>query len=109
MLSSIGYGFGYGSPERIAEGIHVHDDVREARAEKVRENRLRRMAKRQGLDLVKFRVRDPRALDYGRWLVVDPFTNSIVAGEPGYMGLDDVEAFLTETTAEQRRAEKAAA
>ena len=33
--------------------------------EKVRENRLRRMAKRQGLHLVKNGRRDPRAIDYG--------------------------------------------
>lgn len=39
-------------------------------SEKVHENRLRRMAERQGYTLVKSRRRDPRALDYGRyWLV----------------------------------------
>src|SRR3712207_211748 len=37
--------------------------------EKVRENRLRRMAQRQGLTLQKSRRRDPYALDYGKyWL-----------------------------------------
>jgi hypothetical protein len=40
-------------------------------AEKVRENRLRRMAERQGLELRKSRRRDPRAKDYGRWYMVD--------------------------------------
>jgi hypothetical protein len=40
-------------------------------AEKVRENRLRRMAERQGLELRKSRRRDPRAMDYGRWYIVD--------------------------------------
>jgi hypothetical protein len=40
-------------------------------AEKVRENRLRRMAERQGLELRKSRRRDPRAKDYGRWYIVD--------------------------------------
>jgi hypothetical protein len=33
-------------------------------AEKLRENRLRRMAERQGLRLTKSRRREPRALDY---------------------------------------------
>jgi hypothetical protein len=33
--------------------------------EKVRENKLRRMAARQGLKLLKSRRRDPRALEYG--------------------------------------------
>ena len=36
---------------------------------KVRENRLRRMAKRQGLTLVKIRRLDPLAVDYGRYRV----------------------------------------
>ena len=40
-------------------------------AEKIRENRLRRMAERQGLELRKSRRRDPRAKDYGRWYIVD--------------------------------------
>lgn len=38
---------------------------------KVRENRLRRMADRQGLKLVKSRTRDPRALDYGLYGLID--------------------------------------
>jgi hypothetical protein len=39
-------------------------------AEKVRENRLRRMAERQGYALRKPRRRDTRALDYGElWLM----------------------------------------
>jgi hypothetical protein len=39
-------------------------------AEKVRENRLRRMAERQGYALRKPRRRDTRALDYGElWLL----------------------------------------
>ena len=38
--------------------------------EKVRENRLRRMAQRQGLTIRKSARRDPRAIDYGRWWVV---------------------------------------
>jgi hypothetical protein len=40
--------------------------------EKVRENRLRRMAERQGLRLVKSRRRDPFARDFGVYWVVDP-------------------------------------
>ena len=65
--------------------------------EKVRENRLRRMAARQGLVLKKSRRRDPRALGYGGYMLVDAFTNSVVAGEldsPRALTLDDVEAYL---------------
>lgn len=35
--------------------------------DKVRENRLRRMAQRQGRELTKSRRRDPLAQDYGSW------------------------------------------
>jgi len=47
----------------------------EARALKIRENRLRRMARRQGLVLWKSRARDPRALSYGHYGLVDPQTD----------------------------------
>lgn len=65
--------------------------------EKVRENRLRRMAERQGYQLVKSRRRDPRAFDYGARWIVDPRSNTIVAGDPttGGMSLDEVETWLT--------------
>jgi len=67
-------------------------------SEKVRENRLRAMAERQGLSLHKSRRRDPRAMDFDRWMIVDAFTNSIVAGElntPRALSLDEVEEWLT--------------
>ena len=60
--------------------------------EKVRENRLRRMAKRQGLRLVKNGRRDPRATDYGTWRIVNIDKNRIEV-ESCY--IDDVEAYLT--------------
>jgi hypothetical protein len=60
---------------------------------KVRENRLRRMASRQGLRLEKSRQRDPMALDYGKY--------SLVNGRPGHIyvfigqaDLDQVEEWL---------------
>ncbi|GAB3535433.1 hypothetical protein GCM10027403_13050 [Arthrobacter tecti] len=67
--------------------------------EKVRENRLRRAAERQGLRLMKSRVRDPRALLYGTYQLADTRTDSIVLAnhtlQQGYgMGLDDVEQYL---------------
>lgn len=67
---------------------------------KIRENRLRRMADRQGYALRKSRRRDPRALDYGTYMLVDRAGNFVVAGadiggHPGSMYLDDVEAVLT--------------
>ena len=53
--------------------------------DKVRENRLRRMAERQGLQLVKSRRRDPRALDYGEYHLAGKTCGN----------LDEVEALLT--------------
>ncbi len=68
-------------------------------AEKVRENRLRRAAKRQGYALQKSRARDPRAMDYGCYMLTDSYTNNmVVAGElnsPRAMTLEQVEAWLT--------------
>ena len=67
--------------------------------EKVRENRLRRMAERQGLELRKSRRRDPRAIDYGTYMLVNAEINGVVAGAAGTGGpnftLDDVETYLT--------------
>ena len=39
--------------------------------EKVRVNRLRRMATRRGLRLIRSRQRDPGGLDYGKFRVED--------------------------------------
>jgi hypothetical protein len=63
-----------------------HDD-------KIRENRLRRMAARQGLRVTKSRRRDPRALDYGKWRVVD--ARNMLQGPEQGMTLDELERFLT--------------
>jgi hypothetical protein len=62
--------------------------------EKVRENRLRRMAKSQGLDLRASARRDPRAPDQGTYALFEPDTNAIVAG----FTLDNIEEYLIEAT-----------
>ena len=67
--------------------------------DKVRENRLRRAAQRQGLALTKSRRRDPRATDYGTYMLVDQQTNAVVASgsQSGYgLSLDDVDKALNE-------------
>jgi hypothetical protein len=61
--------------------------------EKVRENRLRRQARRRGWELLKSRVRDPRARDFGTWLVVDIDSNSLVTKCDD---TDEVEAVLND-------------
>lgn len=66
--------------------------------DKVRENRLRRAAERQGLRLLKSRRRDPRAIEYGTYMLVDADTNGVAWSgdhENGYgLDLDDVEDYL---------------
>lgn len=66
-------------------------------ADKVRENRIRRMAQRQGLRLEKSRRRDHRAYDYGTYWLIDIDTNSVAVGDlqSGYgLSLDEAEAAL---------------
>lgn len=68
----------------------------------VRENRLRRMAKRQGLELVKSRRRDPRAIDFGVYWLAKPSapggdwrSRELVTAEQG-VTLDEIEQYLTQ-------------
>jgi hypothetical protein len=71
--------------------------------DKVRENRLRRMADRQGLELHKSGRRDARALSYGTWWLVDPETGAVVLhqqllsrnNEIVGVSLDEIERYLT--------------
>lgn len=65
-----------------------------ADAYKVRENRLRRMAQRQGLILRKSRRRDPRATDYGTYTLTNMHTKNLEYGQYGVVGLDEIEAYL---------------
>jgi hypothetical protein len=68
---------------------------------KVLENRLRRAAKRQGLVLIKSRSRDPRAIDYGGYMLADAENNTAVAGElgsPRSLSLTEIAEALLETS-----------
>ena len=73
--------------------------------EKVRENRLRRMAERQGLRLVKSRRRDPLALDYQLYALISEKEYGIESGwqKGGRFGytLDEVEERLSRRTRRQ--------
>ena len=71
-------------------------------AEKVRENRLRRMADRQGYRLTKSRRRDPRAIDYGSYWLADASTNGPVLGEQWGTDLDEIEELLNLPTLNAR-------
>ena len=56
------------------------------------------MAERQGLELHKARRLDRYAIDYGKFTIVDPETDTIVAGEDkagrATFSMDQVEAWL---------------
>ena len=67
--------------------------------ETIRENRLRRMAERQGLRLTKVRPRDPGVIEHGIYTLerdqshaVEPPRSDIPWGTP--LSLDEVEALL---------------
>lgn len=68
--------------------------------EKTLETRLRRMAKRQNLKLVKSRRRDPRAVDFATYILVDRDNNVVCGGTDGFfengLYLDDIERALNE-------------
>ena len=62
---------------------------------KVRENRLRRAAERQAVFVHKSRRRDPRALDYDSYWLLDVETEAVVAGGKYGFTIDELEAELT--------------
>jgi hypothetical protein len=90
MTSGIVSGLSSGIVSGILSGMDT--------AAKTQENRVRRMAERQGLQLQRSRRRDPRARDYGRYRIVDLATNSVVAGGQAAdysLDLEDAERYLT--------------
>lgn len=68
--------------------------------DKVRENRLRRIADRRGLRLERSRARDPQALTFGGYQLINLQTGSCECGwgnaARGFAAsLDDIEEFLS--------------
>jgi hypothetical protein len=98
MTSSIAYS--------MLSGITPDTKEKAMSDEKVRENRLRRMAERQGLRLVKSRRRDPLALDYQLYALISEDEYQVAGGwqKGGRFGftLDEVEARLSKGTRGQR-------
>ena len=69
------------------------------RAEKVRENRLRRIAERRGYRLLKSRLRDKEAPGYGGYMLIAAFGNLVMLGGTPYSfsaTIEDVEKYLNE-------------
>ena len=69
-------------------------------ADKVRENRCRRMLERRDHALLKSRTRDPGATSYGGYMIAKlagyPRTKQVVAGQGWTLSLADVEQWLAE-------------
>jgi hypothetical protein len=64
------------------------------------------MARCHGLALRKSGRRDPRAIDYGMYAIIDADSNRIVAGAASgqfNLTLDDVEAYFTDEAADNVR------
>lgn len=61
---------------------------------KVRANRLRRWAKRLGLELHKSRAKEIKVDDRGGWQVLDAKRKNVKAGEHFHLSLDTVERYL---------------
>jgi hypothetical protein len=68
-------------------------------SEKVRENRLRRWAKRLGYRMERSRARKLHSNDFGEWMLVDAYTNTVVCGGRYDASLDGIEEQLSETQA----------
>lgn len=70
--------------------------------DQTREARLRRVAARQGLQLIKSRARDPRAVTYGTYQICDPQLGLLYSQErrdSGFgLSLDEVAIALGEET-----------
>jgi hypothetical protein len=67
--------------------------------EDVREARLRRMLQRRGFVLQKSRARDPGAVTYGGYQIVDTNVGGVVGGEGSFgyaFDLDEVAAWIVE-------------
>ena len=63
----------------------------------VQEARVRRRARRHGLELKKAGRGKPRARDFGRYWLVDAARNTLVFPDEHGGSLDDLERYLTQT------------
>ncbi|MDF2809899.1 MAG: hypothetical protein K0S56_930 [Microvirga sp.] len=65
--------------------------------DKVKENRLRLTAERRGFKLKRSRRRDPQAVDFGGYMLVDIRADTVVLGGGVFSfqaSLEEVEAYL---------------
>ncbi|WP_257541020.1 hypothetical protein [Sphingobium sp. CFD-1] len=87
----------YGMASGITSSIICSIGSSMSENEKVRENRLRRIAERRGMILSKSRRRDPKAIDYGGYMLIDATSNAAIMGSDSFAfsaSLDDIENWL---------------
>ena len=63
-------------------------------SERQRECKSRRQLKKQGYCLRKSRVRYTHSNNLGGYMIIDPYTNTVVAGVRFELDLDEVEQFV---------------
>jgi len=74
--------------------------------ERAREARLRRLAHRYGLRLVKSRCRKPHYNDQGGFQLVEVYTNTVLNGVNYELGLSEVEYWLEPDNARRLRGQR---
>jgi len=71
--------------------------------DKVRENRARRVLHRRGLFLNKSRRKDPGAIGFGKYWIIDIEKNITVGGGKRGMSFDEVEEWIKEYDQTKKR------
>jgi hypothetical protein len=64
--------------------------------EKVKENLLRRQAKRLGLDIKKSRAKKWSIDNQGGYMITDPAMNAVIWGDRFQLDIEDVEKLLND-------------
>lgn len=62
--------------------------------DKTRESMFRRHLKKHGIRIEKSRIRNPNINNYGHYMLIDIYKNSVVEGLRYEMTLDDIEEYL---------------
>jgi len=60
-------------------------------SDKVRENRVRRYAKKEGKYIKKYLTRFERSKEYGKYMIIDIYTGVV---EAQWMALEDLEEYF---------------
>lgn len=76
--------------------MQITDETKLKLKEKAKEQRLRRLAMKQGMRLIKSRSRTQDINNHGGYMIVDLYTNYILLGQRFEFNIDEVEKWLLE-------------